>query len=299
MSQIDIDTNIKLTGKYKLVITKPDGSTTETGFMDNLVLNQGLDLYGQYGISCNLYYCQVGTGNTPVNAAQTTLASFVAYGSGGRDSYVNNGSPTYSNSTTYKYIFAQGAVIGNIAEVGVSTNPTSGLFSRALIVDSLGTPTTITLTSIDQLTVYYVLTQVSTLTDVTGSITLNGNAYPNTIRPYNVSSNIVFPSYIVPFAYDVSDGTATLQPITASGPNGNSGSGGNGIINAGSYTPGTYSITWSHVMSPSSAICGNGGIGAVYYSSFNPGSIQVVFSTPIPKTNTQTLTLNWSVSWGA
>ena len=299
MSQIDINSNVKLGGKYKLVITKPDGSTTETGFMDNLVLNQGLDLYGEYGISCNLFYCQVGTGNTPVNASQTTLTTYLANVGGGRNSYVNNGSPTWSNSTTNLYIFAQGAVVGNIAEIGVSTAPTAGLFSRALIVDDSGNPTTITLTSIDQLTVYYVITQVSTLTDVTGSVTLGGTSYPYTIRPYNVASNILFPYYITPYSVSISDGTATLQPITATGPNGIGCSGGVGTLTQGTYTPGTYSITWSHVMAPATALCGNGGIGAIYYNVFNPGYIQVVFSAPIPKTNTQTLTLNWSVSWSA
>jgi len=307
-----INLHTKLSGEYKIVI-KRDGKEIETEWFKNLILNQGLDQLGSdnevlYG------YARVGTGTTAPIVTNTELEAQVGVSQQGPASttVVNSGAPNYTTLTTYQYVFTQGSVTGNISEVGVGWATTgSTLFSRALIVDGSGTPTTITLLPIDQLIIYYRLNASQPTTDTTTAVTISSVSYPYTIRTAyagNYASNGVTFKYGYAWSKLTNSSSvylygddATLGPITGSLSGtliGSNGSGGFTFSNP-AYTPGTYyrDNTFSIDVSHGNAVGGIGGIVwqmGVYSTSL---ASQLVLPTPIPKTNTQVLTLTVRFSW--
>lgn len=111
----------------------------------------------------------VGTGSTPPLPTDTSLENEIASSLGVTDynnSYsYNEQDDTLTFVVTATRSFSLGGVIGNISEVGVNFNGAgvwtgNRLQSRALIQDSQGDPTTISLGSEDQLVVVYTLTRV-------------------------------------------------------------------------------------------------------------------------------------------
>ena len=293
-----VEHNLSVKGQYKLQITKPDGTVTDTGWFNNLILNNGLDLLGNR-ISIG-QYCQVGTGTSTPNVSQVTLDTELAYTALTTQGSATAPAPTYDDNVIFTFEFLQGAVVGVISEVGVGPDFTGNLFSRSLITDSGGSPTTITLTSIDQLTVYYQVTLTPTLTDATGSITLAGNSYAFRTRLYAIEgfgglypfvgswavmSNLI--AYKDDFALStitgIPDGTPTDTP--------------NGAFYRGAYVDGTYYLDQAFAWNPAE---GNdaGGIGGIIVDYVYTTKFQTLFTPAIPKTNTQTLTLTSRFSWG-
>jgi hypothetical protein len=299
----------KLSGEYRLVI-KRNGEEIDTGWFKNLILNQGLDQLGTDN-AVLAGYARVGTGTTAPTVNNTTLEAQVAASNSGPSNVtvVNSGAPNYTTLTTYEYTFTQGAVVGNISEVGVGWATTGAtLFSRALIVDNVGTPTTITLTSIDQLIIYYRLNASQPLTDTTTSVSISSVSYPYTIRTSLAAS---FASVGATFQYGY--GFTKLNGVLLYGDDAALGAitgqlSGTIIANSGNggftftypaYTPGSYyrDSTFSVDVSHGNAVGGIGGIQltwGVYSSSLQN---QIVLPTPIPKTNTQVLTITCRFTW--
>ena len=194
---LNLNANAKLSGEYKLVIKHADGSETDTGWFPNLILNSGLDLIG-HGTASS--YGVVGTGTSTPIAAQTQLDAKI--GSYGNFVYigtsVSTGSPAYIRTLTDAYQWAQGGIVGTISEIGIGPNTTGlGLFSRALILDSLGSPTTISLISTDQLTAYYALTITPPVTDTTGSFVVAGVTYTYTMRLATAANFASYPYLVI------------------------------------------------------------------------------------------------------
>lgn len=105
----------------------------------------------------------VGSGTTPPANGNTQLESLI--GSVSDVATVNTNSnafesPDYIASSTAVASWPVGAIVGNISEVGANlrnSTATNALDSRALIVDGVGDPTTISITASDQLIVSYTL----------------------------------------------------------------------------------------------------------------------------------------------
>ena len=125
---------------------------------DNLITDYGISKAGD-----TTYYplgiCLVGTGTTTPTVNDINL-----------DQYLNQtretGDTVYSIENNKlaevrKYTFTKGSVVGNITEVGVAngygsiTVSNQNLVSRTLITDSNNVPLALTVTSLDELTVYY------------------------------------------------------------------------------------------------------------------------------------------------
>ena len=129
---------------------------------DNLILDRAIDylLSSSSASTSSLNTrCFVGTGNTPPDKSQTGMQGSWWWTTNtyqGPSTTTPTG-PELISSRTMFYAFALGAVVGNIAEVGVSAvASSSGLtHTRALIKDSLGNPIVLTLTEEDQLYVAY------------------------------------------------------------------------------------------------------------------------------------------------
>lgn len=304
-----MELNNSLSGEYNLVITSQDGTSQETGWIKNLILDQGLERIGQS--ASVVPYCQIGTGTTVPVVTQTALVAFTAGVSGTGTSVTNSGSPLYNSVHTFTYAFAQGAVVGNMAEVGVGwASSGANLFSRALITDISGNPTTLTLTSIDQLTVYYRLTVAPSMTDVSGTLSLGGSDYQYTGRLayagshhgstslflsgdlYTISTS-GYQSYVYP-------SSSTLGAVTAT-PTGS----GTGYFYNNGLGPGTVSLApyglgtkYRDTTQLFPIGVGNvGGIGAIMQSIGDNAWYQYAFTPAIPKDNTKTLSMTYRVSW--
>ena len=283
-------------GEYRAVIRRADGSVEDTGWFKNLVVDQGLDIIGSgTDQTYMLWACIVGTGTGAPSAGQTALQSPIGSPSGQPISsdFVNNGGGDgYSGTTTKGYAFAQGAVVGTITEVGI-TNSDGTLFSRALILDGGGTPTSVSITSLDQLTMYYRLKVYPQLTDTTGSVTISGTTYNYTSRPTYVEYGGGIPTTSNSAYVSAYGAGTTLNPITARYPNGPYV--GATFMGWGTYTTGThyrdfggtYSI--SEVTEPIQAFWVQNSMGT---------GPQIVLDAPIPKDNTKTLSITFRFSWG-
>lgn len=306
-----------LSGEYRVVVKSSNGMERDTGWFPNLILDQGLNrMATTYNM---LQYASVGTGTTPVSASQISLVTPIAYtGIPGANpvqrrfvSAVNSGAPDYSTQHTWEYTFIQGTVSGNISEVGVgSTNSANNLFSRALILDTLGNPTTISITTLDQLIIYYRVTVKPPIVDGTGSVVLGGITYNYTTRLLKADTFAVSPFYMEDFNYltffynsQVFGPNTSLVPITSVTLPGTSASAVTAST-AGStsptYVPGTFYRDWIFRHGPT---LGNsvGGIKGIKINSGGPyesACYQVVFDTPIPKNDTNALVLTFRYSWG-
>lgn len=323
----DFEFKIKLSGEYRVLVKRGDGTEHDTGWFPNLVLNQGLDRMGNTAASLILANCSVGTGNTTPAAGQTGLTTFLANKAAPSTgpSGTSLGASTYKYQIDASYVFTTGAVVGNIAEVGVGWSATNGnLFSRALILDLSLLPTTIAVTALDQLTVFYRLTMTPPLTDISGNVTISAISYPYVGRiaaaaafMANFASQLAtgstlngFGSIFVPSSGFATYGSTspagcTIGSTTSNGPSGTNTTftSSTASVSPAAYSNGSYYRDSTITLQPAA---GNsaGGIGGMTLGFIGtngnsaPGvSFQYVFSTPIPKDATKTLTMTFRMTW--
>jgi hypothetical protein len=320
--------NIGMSGMYQITVRRHGFITHQTPWFDNLILNQGLDILGTSSSVASsatgvFNYCQVGTGTSVPTATQTKLDNYLANTSS--TVFVSNtssGAPLYKRTAITNYVFGQGAIIGTISEIGIGWATTDKLFSRALITDSGGAPTPLTLTSIDQVTVSYGLTYVPDLGVGSGSVVLDGVTYPYTTQMTDIlnwassgvrlSSQYFSPSYpflgfnFAGYLYLAQAGQALpANPLTtmpAYQEYRSTSTGASGYVpTTYEYTPGSYTAlaTFKLLVNQGNM---TGGIQFITVST----SIQQQHSTtkfiwyftnPIPKTNLYELSLTMSTSW--
>jgi hypothetical protein len=208
--------------------------------MPNLITNIGMDRIGAGAAVGG--FCRIGTGNTAPSFTDTALVSQSAStASTVASSLANAGASDYETEQTVTYEFALGAVVGNMAEVGVgwSASTASTLFSRALIVDGGGSPTTITVLITEILQVVYRLTFYPILSDETGSVVIGADTFNYTARATSVATPLQI-SPVVALLTTISQARAydgNVGAVTA-GPSGSSSA-----LTAGSfatYTPGNF-----------------------------------------------------------
>src|SRR5690606_1520304 len=135
-----------LAGEYKIVARKADGSGDRilADWFSNLITDAGLDNVVSGGWKA---FCHIGTGTLAPVESNSSLQTPVASTSSRSNVVTTNaGAPSYYSQSSVDYTFPVGA--GTYTEVGVSnkahTDGTQLLFSRALIVDGSGNPTSIT-----------------------------------------------------------------------------------------------------------------------------------------------------------
>jgi hypothetical protein len=284
-------------GRYKLEAVGLDGRVRPLAEFDNIITNNGADLLGNSPTL--LAHCCVGTGNTTPSVTQTALTSYVSDTT--TQNFATSGAQStapYFGTTTIQYAFAIGAATGNLAEVGIG--PQSGgtnLFSRALILDGGGSPTTITVLSSEALYVTYQLNQYVPTSDVTGNITIAGTNYSYTLRAQNATSaswalasgDRLYNNGVV---YNGTIGAVTSSPSGATS--------GGATTSAPAYSTGSFSFSGTSTWGLTSGNL-SGGITAASctfgQTNGSRGQFQVGFGTPIPKTSSFVLTLSFSTSW--
>lgn len=313
---------ISLSGEYTIKKYKADGRLVqEVGPFSNLITDIGLERMGTGGNS----YVFVGTGTTPASVLDTQMNVYLGYTSlgGWNKAILRGGSPSYWVVGSGTSRFNPGAATGNITEVGIGWNSgsvgtmatTHQVFSRALTVDSMGSPITITVLADEYLDVTYSLKYWPPLTDAVQVITISGVSYTLTTRCFGVdayiSTQVNSPfnlnTYYGALTYS---GTAAGTPPTLSAYTDNGG-----LANAGAYsqllvTRDSYvtgSLTKSAVLSggltDANMPYGIRGLQTAVGDqstgdSFIRQDFQSTITPAIPKDNTKVLSFGISASWG-
>ena len=319
--------NMGMAGEFRCVVKRADGSTkVDTGYQKNLILNQGLDFFGGGNGSNMMEYCVIGGGNSQPVYTQNKLDTALA-GTNGSDistkydyDAARDGS-LYKTNRVRKYSFT-GLNNVNVSELGLASTYSNAttyfLCTRALIKDSLGNPTTITVLQGEILDIYYKLWAVYDTTDKTGTFNLLDGTGGSVA--YNYKSKLAFvgkafcydsgyADYIVgaalKFMINNTSGhsintfyTGELGSITGTATN-YLGDTPNGIQSLSNYANGSYKRQMI-ISIPASSI--NGNIRAMDMNT-SMGSYQIRFGSvandsPITKTNTQKLSIPIEFSWG-
>lgn len=184
--------NIGIHGEFRAVVKKHNGQIkSDTGFQKNLITDNGLDFFGRTPSGGFASACAVGSGNSAPATTQTQLDSIVEVkprvSSTQSKGFQDNPENLYIMSETTRFTF-EGLNNANISELGLvsssSTKAAYSLHTRALIKDSGGNPTTISILSGETLDIYYKVYKVVDVTDKTYVVNLGDGAGNDT--PYNV-----------------------------------------------------------------------------------------------------------------
>ncbi|MBX9754168.1 MAG: hypothetical protein K2X80_05410 [Pseudomonadaceae bacterium] len=292
---IDANVEVGISGRYKFIIKKDGVIKSETPWFKNLITNQGMNLLSTSAAWHS--WCQVGSGSTAPAFTDTALVARIAAATNSANLVGTIDTTNHYFVGTTSYTFSAGAAAGNIAEVGVGTASTgTTLFSRALVLDTNGNPTTITVLAGEDLVVVYQVRMKQPQGDFTG--TTSGNAWTMRAANQNLSqsngwaangraqhvgpgSNGVYLAY-----------TGTIGPLSGVPSGTSSDAGASSVANiayvADSWERGIL-ITFTTALANQSNKCFTWSIGFTFW--------QVEFSTPIVKTNLQTLKLGFKMSW--
>ena len=283
------------------------GKIRQTLEFENIITDIGLD---RIGTAAPISYAFVGTGTATPAVTDQKLSVFLA-GTG-------TGAPTGNNVTTQStaaprwggyvkaYRFAEGVAAGNLTEIGMgwggTTQAAHMLFSRALIKDSAGNPTTITVLPNEFLDVSYESRVYLPADDVVfTNVMIYGNPHKFTVRgiaqaaasdqggigatgwgPYSITAYRDF----------------VLSAITASSVSGVS----LGVIaaTAASYTSGSLKRAQTATYALAAANHANG-ISGFYLIAQSGANLlpkfQILVEPPIMKDSTKTLSLTVTWRW--
>jgi hypothetical protein len=290
-------------GWYKLEAHKVDAdgkiisSRIAADWFPNLITDAGLAAMAVYNLQGSLLACaKVGSGTATPAFTDTALQTFIAGTSTNQagSSAVVVGPPRYAYYRVTKR-FGAGQAAGNLTEIGMgraSTN-TDVLYSRALIVDGAGNPTTITILADEVLDVTYELRRYYDIADIPYSgMVIAGVSYSGVIRPSNINDAQTWYGYANTGAAGVRAfggaqiGNGGIGPNNISNPLPGATASSNGVNLA--YVPGSLYRDYSVYFDLNQ---GNfGGItGIVVNDAY--GDYQISVTPGIPKDATKVLTL--------
>lgn len=206
---IEVKATLTVAGQYKFRRVKavkcpvtgelvPGDVVEETGWCKNILTNVFFDAV--HTSFSSPQGCVVGTGNAAPLETNTALQSFLVGTTTvqARGWTTNSGVSPRNVKLTKTWRFGAGVAAGNIAEAGVtwvsgSLTALSPVLSRALVVDGVGTPTTVTVLSDEFLDVVWEFT-CFVPEDVAGgpfNMTIDGVVTPFTYTVRGVHMNNV------------------------------------------------------------------------------------------------------------
>lgn len=299
-------------GKYKLVVRKVDGSIKEeTDWFDNLITGAGIN----WLFTATSYAALrgvAGAGNASPTLSDTTLQSYLGACT---TKFADSG--TYQATTspywvrrTITFRGELGAVVGNVSEVGVAMNsaPTASttLFSRALIVDSNGNPTSVAVAADEQLDIIWQFTVYMSPSSGTFNQMIDGVSTPFNYTISALGLGATTPNSGWTIGSIVDD---TMYPLANNGNNyvnveeGNSLSSVTRVITTtngtldtdGSYISNSYQRNYKVTVALNQANFATGigwiGVGMQFFK------FQIAFtSTKVLKTSSKTYTLNFTIA---
>jgi hypothetical protein len=300
---MQVDISAKVSGHFTLTVRRPDGSVRQETSFPNLITDGGLDRMGANADW--LTWCQVGSGSTAPSVTDGSLVNRIA-GSNTKQASANGNlsADPYYAWTRNTYRFGTGVATGNLSEVGIGWASTGSLFSRALILDGLGDPTTITILADETLDVTYEFRYYPNLTDITGTTAFTGNlagSYDWVLRPAQVTGSTRWQTATNGTSMGNMDTVVSgfvnayngaLGAVT-SFPSGTAASASS--LTAAAYSAGSYSRAADIGFALNNGNL-SGGISALRFK-LGIGTFQIGFTPAIPKTASDTLTLTVSHTW--
>lgn len=291
---------LTMIGRYRLTVLDEHGNKKRgTNWFSNLILDSGLNRWGTGGVVTG---AAIGTGSAAPDVTQTQLQSLAAWttttGTGHSNLATVAGASPYNNSRFHVYRTALGALNGTYSEVGAGWG-SANMFSRALILNDLGTPTTINVASDEQLDIEYELQVFPPLSDILSTITIVGvgdigvtgrASLVNSSLHWNVKTQAA-PDLSPPGDNYVTSGL--IGAITG-GPSGSTGA------STGVATQAYSNNSLQRTGTVTFGLTGGNAAGGIRSSvaSWNSfARFQYEYDTLIPKDSTKTLVLHYSVGW--
>ncbi|RKG44857.1 hypothetical protein [Acinetobacter sp. WCHAc060007] len=299
---MNLEIHTGLGARFKLQAKKAQTNeiTRESAWSDNIVLDSGLAR-----MSAGDWFdrCCVGAGNSVPNAGQVALDSFIASTTTKQEAstFIEIAAKPYHYGVRITWRFGIGVAAGNISELGIGWG-NNNLWDRALVKDTSGNPTTITVLSdeyldvISEIRVYPKDTISGTfnLLDKTGGIksTHNFTGIPIITSATVTATNLRLERLVIT--------NGSIQSVN-SPP---SGSQIAIIRNEGGAVLHSYPTQTSF-----EAVCkmglgdGNGIHKSFWIGMFGPlvygiGAYQFEITPPITKNNMQEMTYTVTGSWG-
>lgn len=193
INPVKVGTRVK--GRFKLRAMKGDIIMRETPWCQNIVVNRYFDrLFDGTETYVNGFLAGAGTSMPAVT--DTALQSYLGGGNSFQDSWhvINSTVSPRSVTLGYRIRGDEGAVVGNVSEVGLYLGGSSGsspasnrpLINRARVTDELGNPTSITVLSDEFLEVVWEFVFYA-IEGSAGTLTINIDGTPTNfdyeIRP--------------------------------------------------------------------------------------------------------------------
>lgn len=274
-----------------------------SGWFPNIVLNSGLDRMSQ-GVWIDRV--MVGSGNSTPVATQTALDAFVASATSRTEAAETRQTTTspYYYSFTSTWRFEQGVAAGNLSEIGLGWG-NSACWNRALIKDTGGNPTTITVLANEYLDVYVEIRVYPPMADIVSTINLL-DASNNVISTHTITARPAMsyaPPGAIPFSKVIQIGheSSLSQPLNiySSGTL-------NGIATNISGSATSLAAPSSGLSYPNLRTCAYKLSIAIGTANMNHAMLLIIsnlgrwkyeISPPISKNDTQTLEHNFQMSW--
>lgn len=296
---------VGLEGWYGMQAIKRGRVVREYWFPEhNLITDLGLDRIGSAGANSIYRYMHVGLGTANPDGAQVQLSNFLANVTTSQPTTTsgNSGAPDFYAWRRFEWTSGIGDLGNNIlTEIGVSGQTGNGLlFSRDLIRDAEGDPSSFPIQDDEQFRGIYELRIYAPQSDNPASVMIGANPHDTITRALDVNSGnwgAVNPGQVgVNFAANTIVGhsqaySGDLVAITATNPSGSLGSATS--VSTQDYNNGDHYRDRTTVWGIST---GNGNIRTVT-QGFNCCKFQVRYDPVIEKTSDQTLVLNQRVSW--
>jgi hypothetical protein len=294
---------VAVAGRFKLRKHRPDARgrsiiLQETPWFDNIILDSGLN---RWGTATVIFGAAIGTGTAVPDASQTQLQALTHYTTTtgtGHNVHANQGVSPYAGSTIYVFRTTLGALNGNYSEVGVGW-AAANMFSRALILDGVGAPTTIAVGAAEQLDIMYQAAVFPPLVDYAPApITISGVSYTVTGRGAFVTANSWgFNEALWGVGASNSVYTGAIGAITAA-PAGTTGSGISSQVQA-TYVNNSnalqQTITWG--LTVGNTVSNTIRSVIANWRTIYGATFQYEFNPVIPKDSTKTLVLNYGITW--
>lgn len=297
-------------GRYRLEAKRPDGSVRVLAdWFPNIVTDAGLNRLAAHTGSTlhrdQFTHCQIGLGATPPAATDVALESLLASSNTATTARSIVTADPYYAFWRRMFSFPAG-LTGAVSEVGVGWAASGSLFSRALVLDLAGNPTTVQLQADESLTVLYEAQYRPENADAVGVVDLDGTPYNYTMRM--TKANLVDDGATTPAWYIVDDTGFNVRQLRSyvrvyDGPIGDLLSSPSGVSELlpgrqilPSYVSGSFSQT-HQLRIPLTA--GNlvNGIRSLWIQ-MGPACYQCQFDPAIPKTDASGLNLNFFITWG-
>ena len=189
-----------VSGRFMVSVAKADADGNEipgtrrtvAPWQDNLITNTGMDFIGGAGTNPYSFVaaCSVGSGATAPAFTDVALQARIA-----TTQTVNATTWGFTTSAPFytwfrrEFQFSAGAAAGVLSEVGLTGNAGTPAYTRALIKDSGGSPTTITVLSDELLIVTYERRVYAYTDDITATVTIKGVSTAITIRPSQIGTS--------------------------------------------------------------------------------------------------------------